>query len=271
MEGAMSNETAMTLEQRIAAALLDANAVSGELTILMKETEAAIIAADQTAAAERERALDPALTPDPREAHQAMEEAVLAAGRLRTLLPRLERRCQQVATAECLGRWKAEFTELKIERDDLTEELAEVYPAVVSELIDLFSRISVHEAEVSRLHQSRPSGVSLHLAGPEQEARGLESFSRDTPSLIKTIQLFDFSGKQVWPPKRTPLGVLVVQGMQPVHDPRYTAVWAQARGERDDAIKAEQQRVAEYYDNQQRLKERREAAEAQERAQQPRR
>lgn len=256
----MSNETTMTLERRIAAALLDANAASGELTILMEETEAAIIAADQAVNTERERAFDPALTPDPREAHEAMEEAVLAAGRLRTLLPRLERRGQQVAAAERLGRWKAEFAELKIERDELAEELAELYPAAVSKLIDLFNRIAAHEAEVSRLHQSRPAGVSLHLAGPELVARGLESFSRDTPSLIKTIQFLDFaSGKQVWPPPRIPLGVLVTQGM-PAPLPHPGADWWRDREERAAAQRAEQERVAAYYEAQQRAKEEREKA-----------
>jgi hypothetical protein len=78
MEGAMSNETAMTLEQRIAAALLDANAVSGELTILMEEIEAAIIAADETAKLEAERAYDPALSPDPVKALREVYPEVVA-------------------------------------------------------------------------------------------------------------------------------------------------------------------------------------------------
>jgi hypothetical protein len=48
-----------TLEQNIATALTAAEISSADLETLLAETEAAIVAADATAAVEREKALDP--------------------------------------------------------------------------------------------------------------------------------------------------------------------------------------------------------------------
>jgi len=77
------------------------------------------------------------------------------------------------------------------------------------------------------------------------------------------VQLFDFaSGKQIWPPKPQSLGLLVAATMVPVYNPAYTAT---VRGERDEATKAEQQRVAECYDRAAKEREAREGREAQER------
>jgi hypothetical protein len=80
------------LEQRIAEALADASITAAALAALVIETEKRIAAADQTAELEREKAFDPMLSPDPIKARDAMEEAVIGAGRLRTLLPRLRTR-----------------------------------------------------------------------------------------------------------------------------------------------------------------------------------
>jgi hypothetical protein len=49
-------------------------------------------------------------------------------------------------------------------------------------------------------------------------------------------------------------------------DPKYSADWWQVRDERADAIKADQQRVADYYENQQRARQEREEREDRERA-----
>jgi len=79
------------------------------------------------------------------------------------------------------------------------------------------------------------------------------------PSLIKTMQLLDFSGKQVYPPPRTPLAVLVTQGMPaPLAHPG--AKWWQEREEREAARQAEAEQVARYYEEQARAKEAHEKA-----------
>lgn len=55
------------------------------------------------------------------------------------------------------------------------------YYAMVRKLVDLFSRMAELDGKLSRLYQSRPSGVMLHLTGPELLARDLEQFSREHP------------------------------------------------------------------------------------------
>ena len=80
--------------------------------------------------------------------------------------------------------------------------LGEVYPGAVAKLVDLFTRVAANDAQLSRLHQARPSGAGLHLAGAELVARGLESFlCRDELSITKELQLPDwtYSAKMSWP------------------------------------------------------------------------
>jgi DNA-binding transcriptional regulator YiaG len=50
--------------------------------------------------------------------------------------------------------------------------------------VDLFVRITADEKELSALHQARPPGVMEDLVSAELHARGLDRFTRDTPSLL---------------------------------------------------------------------------------------
>ena len=85
-------------------------------------------AADNTAEKERTKALDPALSPDPKAARQAIEDAAFTRDRLKTLLPRLETRYREIAEAETLAAWRAEADELKPRGAALLHEFAEFYP-----------------------------------------------------------------------------------------------------------------------------------------------
>ena len=90
---------------------------------------------------------------------------------------------------------------MKRERDAVAEELSEVYPNTVNKIVDLFVRITADEKELSALHQARPAGVMEHLGSAELHARGLDRFTRDAPSLLTSVVLFDWdSGRQIWPP-----------------------------------------------------------------------
>jgi hypothetical protein len=57
--------------------------------------------------------------------------------------------------------------------------------------VGLFVRITADEKELSALHQARPPGVMEHLLSAELHARGLDRFTRDTPSLLTSGCLFD--------------------------------------------------------------------------------
>ena len=63
-----------------------------------------------------------------------------------------------------------------------------------------------------------------HLLSAELQARGLDRFTRDTPSLLTSVVLFDRdSGRQVWPPPRPPMAAafaatIVPRGVAPFHN-----------------------------------------------------
>ena len=112
-----------TLEQRIAAALMTADVTSTDLSQLIAETEVGIATADATAEQERERALDPVKSPDPKQARQAMEEAIFARDRLRTLLPRLQQQHKEVQEKEYVERWRKDFERVEAKRDALAASM----------------------------------------------------------------------------------------------------------------------------------------------------
>src|SRR5258708_5863851 len=115
------------LERQVASSLTDNTASAAELAQLIIAVEAAIAQADVTVKAERIRAMDPALSPDPKAARAAMEDAEFSAARLRVLVPRLEIIQNEAAEREYLARWQEEFAALKIRRDQLATALADNY------------------------------------------------------------------------------------------------------------------------------------------------
>src|SRR5450759_5624093 len=137
----------ITLEERIAT-VLSADTASDVVAILIAEVETAIIAADKAAAMEREKALDPLASPDAAKARASMEDAAFTRDRLRTVLPRLQARLQQIQAAEYAARWEADFEQVEGRRNELVQEYAATYPRLVAQLVDLFERIEVADKEV---------------------------------------------------------------------------------------------------------------------------
>ena len=225
-------ETPITLEQEIVAALAGADVNSGDLSALIERTEAAIPEIDQAAETARSEALDPALSPDPKTARAAMEDAAFTRERVKTLLPRLQARYQEVQAQGYLTEWRSDYEKLKGKRDGLADELRTIYPEFEPKIADLFTRITANDAELSRLHQARPAGIALHLLSAELVARDLERFTIREPSIAQELKLPTFAPGQrlAWPPQSS-LAVMVAMSMAPPHDPRYTADWAAAQKE----------------------------------------
>jgi hypothetical protein len=257
-----------TLEQRINVVLQpDAAVTSANLAALLEETETYIAKADQGWTVDQTSSLDPGA------ARQAMT-AVLVANGLRLLLPKLQARYKQVHEQEQAAAWWAkreaawltEYDALKRSRDALAEELREVYPNAVSKIANLFGRIAVNNEALSELHRSRPDAVEKYLRSAELHARGLESFTYNTPSLLNSVHLFDWdTGHQIWPPRRPSLASAFA-AVEPPHDShRFSADWAKDNERRAAAQKAEQQRIADFYARQTQQQEERENAEARER------
>jgi hypothetical protein len=240
------------LEKKIATALAS-DTTAAAVAALVAETEAAITQADAAAETERAKALDPALSPDAAKARAAMEDAAFRRDRLSTVLPRLQERYHEVAALEYRARWQGDYEALTVKRDQLATELREVYPDFVSKVADLLTRIAANDAELSRLHQARPAGVALHLFGAELVARGIESFGIASPSIAKELKLPDWScgAKLVWPPPSPPLASLVAPPVSAHLGPD----WWQGRDERAATQHSETERVAAYYEDQQRVRE----------------
>jgi hypothetical protein len=118
------------------------------------------------------------------------------------------------------------------------------------------------DKEVSRLNGFAPDGEHRRLREVELEARGLDSFTRDNPSIAKMLQLPDWEqqSKLVWPPPRVSLAVQVATGM--IHDSHPGGDWFQESKQRTAALREEHARVIDHYDSMARAREERENAEA---------
>jgi hypothetical protein len=229
-----------TLEHRIATALDTSAITAADLVFLIDETNVAITSA---AEAERAKALDLIASPDAVKAHSAMTDAAFMVGRLRTILPRLQQRHQEVAAQEYRATWNADCDVVEVERDGLAAEFREVYQPVETKSVDLFTRMAANDREVHRINASAPSGEPRRLVGAELAARGLASFSRDNPSIAAELRIpsFEGGGRMAWPPPQK----LDVALFSPVSaSPRHSADWGLAAAEEARASQERQERDA---------------------------
>ena len=113
----------------------------------------------RTADEERTKALDPAVSPDPKAARQAMEDAAFARDRLKTLLPRLETRYREIAEAEALAAWRAEADELEPRGVALLDGFAEFYPEMSKRIAKHLDDMRAFDKQVDDLNRRLPNGV----------------------------------------------------------------------------------------------------------------
>ncbi len=248
----------ITLEERIATAL-SSDTASDVVAILIAEVETAIVAAVMPRAC---CAIpDPLASPDAAKARASMEDAAFTRDRLRNVLPRLQARLTELQAAEYAARWEVDFTEVEARRDEWARKYAQ-YPKIVAQLVDILRGAEEIDQECSRVNGSAPPGEHRRLRQAELVARGLNNFSRDDPPISKAVVLPDWtnSEKMVWPPPQPSLAVQVAMSMTFGQHPGDH--WWQQREERTAALRAEQERVAAYYEEMARQREERENAEA---------
>jgi hypothetical protein len=219
-----------TLERRIGAVLTDDYTKSSVIAALIAEIETAIVAADEHAKLEQERVFDPLASPDPKAAREAMQAAEFMQTWLRSALLRLQRRLRETQERERRAKWYAEYEALKSKRDALAAEFREVYTEFEARVVDLLIRMTANNGQISNLHLARSSGVKLHLLDAELVARGLESFTRDVPSITKELKLpaFEPGRPPAWPPR--PQSHSTWFAPMP-YDPRFSSRWSEV-GER---------------------------------------
>ena len=195
-------DTPKNLEQRITAALTSADITSGELAVLINETETAV--SDATKKVELQRALDISVSPDSAAAHRMITEDEFLRARLRLTLPELQQKFAAAREQEDMAQWEQEFLRVQTIRDKAAERFAKV-PKLIDELIELFRENEAVEKECSRINGSAPAGEHRRLVAPELKARGLDAFSRTNPPMAKgtTLPNYEQSEVMLWPPKRT--------------------------------------------------------------------
>ena len=249
--------TQPTLEQRIVDALQpDATVTSADIAALIDEAEAGI------AKAEKEATVDRTLALDPKAARQAIADAAFGAGRLRTLLSKLQVRYEQACEEARVEEYEAERQVLDEESIQLAQELLETCPPAQNKLSNLFTRIAAHRQRISALHQRRPAGVQS-VRDPELIARNLDGFDRERPSLLAEVRLLDWNtGRQIWPPPRPSMAAAFAETFVPAYN---SADWANNYERRAAAQQRERQYVADYYARTTREQEERENREARER------
>jgi hypothetical protein len=199
----------LDLDDRIAAAFSDW-ITSSDTSALIVEVQSAALASGEAAEQARQRALDPALSKNAiGEARQVMEATTFRRDRLQTAVTKLQARLKEVTAQEENDHRKARYAEVKAERDRLAAELADTYPAIERQLVDLFTRLDANDSEIKQLNLHLPAGEKRLLVA-ELLARGLTSFLKDAtqiermteqlrlPAFERPVHRHPFS----WPPSR---------------------------------------------------------------------
>jgi len=182
----------------------------------------AVTEADENAKAEHEKSLDVTISPDLRVAQERMQEASLIRDRLRASLPKLQERLVEVLNAEDIERWTASYKRAKVKRDATAQRFLR-YRELAIEMAAILQEAAAVAEEVTAVNIASPPGGG-HLLGPELVARGLQSFSRDAPSIIEKTALpsWEPGGKPLWPPPRQ----FDPSKFAPVlYDPRFSWEW----------------------------------------------
>ena len=268
----------MPLENRIVAALAAIDITSTDLSQLLVEAEAAIAAADNAAEDERAKALDPALSPDPKAARQAMEDVLFMRDRLKTLLPRLQTRYREIADAEALAAWRAEADALQARRLTLGTEFKKVFSELIGDLVDRLWEMRDLDQEITALNHRRPDAAN---------AAGVRPVDWITPAFAEYLKIPDpeagskhweigTSGPgYLWPPRQLDVGQQLARMMMAnpnAFEERFLAHEAAAGVYLEEgvrrALEDNQRQIAEA-EQRQREREEREQAEAPRRPQKP--
>ena len=124
----------LSLEQQCVTALTGngTDQSPAELLTLIADTEAGIAKADAAAERARQDFLDPIQTPDINAGRARVEAVEFTGDRLRSLLPRLQDRYRELANAEARADWRSKDETLERERDQIAEEIKQIYPTAAS-------------------------------------------------------------------------------------------------------------------------------------------
>jgi hypothetical protein len=156
--------------------------------------------------------VDPAvIDPDVRGRAQDSE---FAAQRLHNAVVKL-RELQMAAVArEEATAWHADADKVQAVRDQLAAEFAVRYPAVVRELVGLFTSITACDREIDRIHSSAPDTENRRLRKVEAEARRIDLTQG---SILENCRLPNLligqhGASQAWPLSQPSVGLQILSG-----------------------------------------------------------
>ena len=200
--------TASDLDTRIVKAFRD-GAKSSDVSKLIEEAKAAAVASGDAAERSRKRALDPTMPPaEVAAARREMEDAAFRRDRLEVAVQKLGDRLNELRAEEEDQRRRLAYDKVKAERDGLADELARVYPPIVSQLKDLLSRIAENDRQIEFVNRRLPSRAGP-LVVAELVARGLPCFAEnwvEVPSIVRSVRLPTFERTPqepyAWPRQR---------------------------------------------------------------------
>jgi hypothetical protein len=240
-------KTEPSLDQRIASALGSTDQLaSADLLALCNEVDSAIVFSDAKARLARKRSIDPLVHDGIAERGQA-EDHEFISHRLTNGVTALREKYEQACQRERETVWNADIDEVELKVAKVADELTEVYQRCVTELVDLFTRVTAVDQEVQRVNNI--TDCQRKLRKVELVARGIPGFSTGDVSVIEKCQLPPLifgHGKMVmaWPLPTVPIGVLM-------HD-HVAAMMRGARPPTEDEKIAESMRVVKYAEEQER-------------------
>ena len=161
------------LDARIAAAFAD-GAKSNDVATLIKDTEHGAASASDLAEQARNHALDPTLSgSELKDARKCMDDAAFKRDRLQAALGKLRERLAQLKDQEENARRQVAYDKAEAVRDELAEELADLYPAFAQKLVELLVRVVANDREIDYINNhALPRGADRLLVA-ELKARGL--------------------------------------------------------------------------------------------------
>ena len=194
------------LDARIAAAFAD-GAESSDVANLIVDTEHGIASASEQAEQARNRALDPTLSgSELTDARKCMDDAAFRRDRLQAALGKLRERLAQLKYQEENARRQVAYDKAEAGRDELANELADLYPAFAQKLVELLVRVVVNDREIDYINnRALPRGADRLLVA-ELKARGLPWVmnSIETPRITDQLNLQPWQPRSnyLWPPRK---------------------------------------------------------------------
>jgi hypothetical protein len=144
------------------------------------------------------------LRSDLKDARAGMGDAAFKRDRLQAALEKLRERVAQSEYKEEHARRQVAYEKAKVTRDELANELADLYPGFAQKLVELLSRVINNDGEIDYINDhALPKGADRLLVA-ELKARGLPWVANhvETPRITNQLCLPPWQPRSsyLWPP-----------------------------------------------------------------------